>query len=157
MNSTITQTELKELREFKSEAIELYWEKFGTFYIHIMPHPHLIIGKRGLVGEEKEQGIILVLGPKAIKDYSIDEEFMYCDLQFGYTWEKLTVPWDAIFRIYDKNQNSVTQIRFFTSLLHAIDQKAPKTGKTKKGKAKDTESIDESNVIKIDFGGKKKE
>ena len=142
MNPTISDQELKELREFKSEVIELYWEKFGTFYLHIMPHPDLEIGRRGLVGEEKELGIILVLGPKAVKDYFLDEKNLYCELQFGFTWEKLTLPWDCLFRVYDKAQNAVTQMRFFTAPVPTAED----PGNT----------AEHSNIIQVDFGGKRK-
>ena len=140
MTGDITPEDIRQLREFKSEIIEVYWERFGTFYLHLMPHPDLVIGKRGLVGDEKEMGIILVLGPKAVKSYTLDETFLYCELQFGYTWEKITAPWDCVFRLYDKTQNSVTQMRFFSEPF---------------AEKKEKERIDDSNVIKVDFGGKK--
>ncbi len=56
--------EILTLRKFKRSLFELYWEKFGTFYLHALPHPQLVIGKRGLVGDEREVGIVLVFGSK---------------------------------------------------------------------------------------------
>ena len=143
MTSKPSSEEIRQLRQFKTDMVGMFWEKFGTFYIHVMPHPSLQIGKRGLVGEEQELGIILVLGPKAVKDYMTDDDNLYCELQFGYNWEKLIIPWDCIFRIYDKNQSAVTQMRFFNIEMDKA--------------AGEIQEKTESNVIKVNFGAKKVE
>ncbi|MCE9502044.1 MAG: stringent starvation protein B [Leptospira sp.] len=150
MEEKITPEELKCLREFKASVFDVFWEKFGTFYIHIMPHQSLEIGKRGLVGEEKESGIILILGPRAVRDVSSQPEYLYAELQFGYTWEKLFIPWDAVFRMYDKNQSSVVQMRIFNE---PVDFDEPGNKAKKKTITKKMDG--ESNVIQVDFGTKK--
>ncbi len=92
MESEITLEELKNIRSFKNDLFKLYWEKFGTFYMHVLPHPQLKIGKRGLVGDEKESGIVLVFGPKAVREVQAMELELFAELQFGYNWESVNIP-----------------------------------------------------------------
>ncbi|MCB1156799.1 MAG: stringent starvation protein B [Leptospiraceae bacterium] len=147
MSSKLGPEEKKYLRDFKSGVLKTYSEKFGTFYIHVIPHPNLEIGKRGLVGEEKEAGIVLVLGPQAVREIFHEQEFLYMELQFGFNWEKLIIPWDALFRVYDKSQNAITQMRVFTDEL----QFQPPSGKPKEEKKVESK---ESKVIQVDFSRK---
>lgn len=155
--------EIQNLKEFKKELFTLYWEKFGTFYTHIIPHPSLKIGKRGLVGEEKESGIVLVFGPKAVRNLEYLDNELYCQLQFGYTWEDVYIPWDAIFRIYDKGQLSLTQMHVIPVIQEI--QTSEETHKEKKksthakSKSEDdsNKNKEKGNVIRVDFGGKKNE
>lgn len=152
MSETISPEEILNLRDFKRELFHLYWEKFGVFYLHVMPHPGLIIGKRGLVGAEKESGVVLVFGDKAVKFLESKSEYLYADLQFGASWESTTIPWDAVFRIYDKFQNSASQLRFLQ-----IEPSLPESNPTKSQRAEGKEISDDGKVIRVDFGGKKKE
>ncbi|MEM7179639.1 MAG: ClpXP protease specificity-enhancing factor SspB [Spirochaetota bacterium] len=141
MQEKVTPEEKKIIREFKAKLFDSYWEKFGTFYLHIIPHPNLEIGKRGLVGEEKEAGIVLVFGPQAVKELKAEADYLYVELQFGFAWEKLIIPWDAIFRIYDKAQHCITQMRTFEDEITFEPFK-------EKPKPKPPES----KVIQVDFG-----
>lgn len=151
MEEKITPEELKALREFKSRLFDLYWEKFGFFYIHVMPHPYLEIGSRGLVGKESEAGIVLAFGPTACREISSQEEYIYAELQFGFKWEKLIIPWDSIFRVFDKSHNSITQLR-------VVFDEPVFTGKggTEKKAKEAAKTSDDSKVISIDFTAKKK-
>lgn len=141
--------EIKNLRSFKIQIFDLFWEKFGTFYLHAIPHPNLEIGKRGLVGEEKETGIVLVFGPRAAKDIHSFEDRLYAELQFGYTWEKTTIPWDSVFRFYDKNQNSVVQMKAF------VAEELEKEN-LEESNVSEAISVEDGNIIHVDFGGKTK-
>ncbi len=157
MDEKPTPEEILNMRSFKMGLFTLYWEKFQTFYVHVMPHPELIIGNRGLVGEERESGIILVFGPRAVKDIRYREKDLFCELQFGYNWEEVFIPWDAIFRIYDKSQMSLVQMRILSTI--DIDDSRFQTGSKKPGQKKVSidsgEESDKGKVIHIDFGGKK--
>ena len=107
------------------------------------------MGKRGLVGNEKESGVVLAFGSTAVRDISSQTDYLYAELQFGFTWEKLIIPWDAVFRIYDKSQNAITQLRVFADELDFSKSEAnPK----KPQKKKDTI---QSKVIEVDFTRKK--
>jgi hypothetical protein len=147
-DETLSREDIDLLRKFKSSIFDLYWEKYGFFYIHVLPHPDLQMGNRGLIGKEKEGGVILAFGATACKDISSEEDYLYAELQFGMKWEKLLIPWDCIFRIFDKSQNALTQLRVVKESLTSIEK--PKTSKKKAPK----ESA-ESNVIQIDFSRKK--
>lgn len=148
---TLTETEIRTLRDFKIQLFDTYWDKFPTFYLHVLPHPNLEMGKRGLVGNEKESGVVLAFGSTAVRDISSQLDYLYAELQFGFSWEKLIIPWDAVFRIYDKGQNSITQLRVLSDELDfSKSEAAPK--KTEKKK----ETV-ESKVIEVDFTARKKE
>ncbi|XDD48555.1 ClpXP protease specificity-enhancing factor SspB [Leptospira sp. WS39.C2] len=150
MSQNLTQEEITTLREFKRDMFNLYWERFGVFYIHVMPHPKLEIGKRGLLNAEKESGIVLVFGDKAVKVLDSKPDYLFAELQFGSTWEPTMIPWDAVFRIYDKFQNSATQLRFLQIETNTNPEETkPKTPKP--------EVTGDGNVIRVDFGGKRNE
>ncbi|ABZ95951.1 Hypothetical protein LBF_4127 [Leptospira biflexa serovar Patoc strain 'Patoc 1 (Ames)'] len=152
MSENLTQEEITTLREFKRDLFNLYWERFGVFYIHVMPHPKLEIGKRGLLNAEKESGIVLVFGDKAVKVLDSKPDYLFAELQFGSAWEPTMIPWDAVFRIYDKFQNSASQLRFLqveTNVNPDDSQTKPKLPKP--------EVTGDGNVIRVDFGGKRNE
>ncbi|TGK83163.1 stringent starvation protein B [Leptospira noumeaensis] len=152
MSEKLTQEEITTLREFKRDLFNLYWERFGVFYIHVMPHPKLEIGKRGLLNAEKESGIVLVFGDKAVKVLDSKPDYLFAELQFGSAWEPTMIPWDAVFRIYDKFQNSATQLRFLqVETTMNVEENTPKPKLTK------PEVTGDGNVIRVDFGGKRNE
>ena len=145
MEDKITPEELKLLREFKSRLFDMYWEKFGFFYLHVLPHPNLEIGSRGLEGKEKESGVVLAFGSSACKDLSLQPDYLFAELQFGFKWERLIIPWDSIFRIFDKAQNSICQLRVVTDF--PIDPKKDSKPEAPKEEPK--------KVIEVDFSKKK--
>ncbi|PJZ57353.1 ClpXP protease specificity-enhancing factor SspB [Leptospira barantonii] len=151
--------EILALRKFKRSLFDLYWDRFGTFYLHALPHPQLVIGKRGLVGDEKESGIVLVFSPKGgVRNLDAGEEWIYAELQFGYTWEEIFIPWDCILRYFDKTQQTLTNMKVFTTEPEILKKDSPSAEKTvstekKEGDTKD----DKSNVIQVDFGSKSKQ
>ncbi|MCZ8154539.1 MAG: ClpXP protease specificity-enhancing factor SspB [Leptospira sp.] len=158
MSQTLSPEEITNLRQFKRQLFNLYWEKFGVFYIHVMPHPKLEIGKRGLLNAEKESGIVLVFGDKAVKIIDSHADYIFAELQFGSTWEPTVIPWDAVFRIYDKFQNSASQLRFL-QLDSGLDTDPKSESDKPQGKVEPTkhEYSEEGNVIRVDFGGKRNE
>lgn len=143
----LTTDEVKRLREFKSRLFDTYWEKFGFFYIHVIPHPSLEIGTRGLVGKESEMGVVLAFGASAVRDISSQPDYLYAELQFGFKWEKLIIPWDAVYRIFDKTQYAVTQLRVILDSPLFVEPEEEK---------KETKKPDiDSKVIEVDFTKKK--
>lgn len=148
----MTPEEIRILREYKSRLFDLHWEKFGFFYLHALPHPSLEIGGRGLIGKEKESGIVLAFGATACKDISSQPDYLYAELQFGFKWEKLIVPWDCVFRIFDKPHYSITQLKVILDepLFPKEEKEVKKTSEIQKKNEPD------SKVIEVDFTGKKK-
>ncbi|UZN09233.1 ClpXP protease specificity-enhancing factor SspB [Leptospira santarosai] len=160
MDNQDPKEEILTLREFKRSLFDLYWEKFGTFYLHALPHRQLVIGKRGLVGDEKEVGIILVFGPKGgVRNLDVGEEWIYAELQFGYIWEEIFIPWDCVFRYFDRTQTTLVNMKVFAleqtqEIFRGLSSKEKTTPTDKKeGDAKS----DQSNVIQVDFGSKSKQ
>ncbi|MBW0435341.1 ClpXP protease specificity-enhancing factor SspB [Leptospira yasudae] len=150
--------EILALRKFKRSLFDLYWDQFGTFYLQAVPHPQLVIGKRGLVGDEKESGIVLVFGPKGgVRRLDLQEEWIYAELQFGYIWEEVFIPWDCVLRYFDKTQQTLTNLKVFTTEPEILQdfRSGEKTVTTEK-KEDDTKD-DKSNVIQVDFGSKSKQ
>ncbi len=151
----LTKEEIILLRKFKRNLFDTFWDNAPTFYGHVLPHPSLEIGKRGLVGDEEKSGIVLAFGATACKEISSFEDYLYVELQFGYTWEKLILPWDCIFRFYDKSQHIISQMKVvfeplnFSNTGSGISAKQIKSNKVK-------EKNTDSNVIQVDFGAKKK-
>lgn len=150
----LTLEELKALREFKMNLFQTYWENSASFYAHILPHPNLEIGKRGLQGDENLNGILLAFGQTATKEISSQPDYLYAELQFGYTWEKLIIPWDCMYRIYDKSQYAITQMRVILRDIESLSAttKSSKSKKTTKEKSTPTDS----KVIEVDFSRGKK-
>jgi hypothetical protein len=150
MEDKISSEELRYLRDFKSRLFDLYWEKFGFFYIHVLPHNSLNMGSRGLIGKESESGVVLAFGQSACKDISSQPDYLYAELQFGFKWEKLIIPWDSVFRIFDKSQNSVTQLKVIFDEPVFEEEKKP-MAEVKPIKKPNPES----KVIEIDFSKKR--
>ncbi|AXR69952.1 ClpXP protease specificity-enhancing factor SspB [Leptospira mayottensis] len=160
MDNQYLKEEILTLRKFKRSLFELYWGGFGTFYLHALPHPQLVIGKRGLVGNEKEVGIILVFGPKGgVRNLDVGEEWIYAELQFGYNWEEVFVPWDCIFRYFDKAQTTLMNMKVFASEQTQEASQGLSSGEktTSAKKKEDDVKGDQSNVIQVDFGSKSKQ
>ena len=126
------------VRNHKKRLFELYWETYGIFFSHLIPHPNLKIGSRGLVENEKKNGLLLIFGETSTKNLALEEDYIYAELQFGAKWETLEIPWNCVYAFYDKEQTSVSQ--FETS-----DKPLPT-------KVKKIKKID--NIIKVDFGKK---
>lgn len=152
MESQLTAEDIKRLREFKAKLFDVYWYAFPTFYVHVLPHQELDMGKRGLVGNEKESGVVLAFGNSACKDISAQANYLYAELQFGFTWEKLIIPWDCMFRMYDKWQNSVTQLKVV--LDAPVFEESEKTGSIEKTPPPKKTDVD-SKIITVDFTKKK--
>ena len=115
-------------RNYKKSLFELYWQTFGSFFVHIIPHINLKIENRGLVKDEKKNGISLIFGETSTKNLSLEKNFIKVELQFDSKWEKLSIPWDAVLAFYDKKQTSITQLATFTENLEP-EEKTNKSNK----------------------------
>ncbi len=154
--------------ELKKAILDVMFRLSDTFYIHCMPDPSLFIGSRGLVGKEESEGIILVFGPYSTRNLTWDETAIHCEMQFRSNWERVTIPFQSIFRIFDKNGQVLMQWITFKGemsagtsrpslvpdaaeeekLMPEKDQKSTATP----GKAEPTGST----VIEVDFASRKK-
>jgi hypothetical protein len=154
---------LEKNRKLKRAVLDAMFTHCDTFYIHCMPHPDLVIGKRGLADREQEEGIVLVFGPYSARQLSWDERFLHCELQFS-RWERIAIPYECIARLFDKAGQVIMQ--WSTPKRETVE--ARRTEKTRKPEAageasaetdapQRKEKDDAPRVIEVDFRKRKKE
>jgi stringent starvation protein B len=66
-----------------------------------MPHPELVIGSRGLVGDEASNGIVLVFSAMSYDRLTLDEECITVNMKFSGSWESLYIPMNAVSAIFN--------------------------------------------------------
>jgi len=152
-------------RSIKQSLMENILAFNDTAFIHCLPHKDLIIGRRGLQGKEKTEGIVLVLGPTSYKDIVIEEDCIKTSLQFGQKWENITIPLDSLVYIWDKH--GFFQIRlavFEDELLEEADTPTitdpaidnPDSMGNSPPEKKKTTVKSEGNAVAVDFIKRKK-
>lgn len=142
-------------KKLKKSVLDVLFQVTDTFYVHCMPDPQLIIGKRGLVDKETKDGIILVFGPYSTRHLSWDDDFIYTEMQFNNVWEYITIPFESIFRTFDKNGQILMQWTTFESTERQEDEKKSAhlslAGKIKTAQNDDTvqEAVEESKEEEV--------
>jgi stringent starvation protein B len=112
--------------------------------MHVAPLPEVVIGERGFVEKEKEEGIILVFGKESYKDFEWDDDKVYVSMRFSGKWENLEIPIIAIQAIFN---NPLKPDFIFNFRVFLPDENINE--KKKKEKVKK-----EGNVISINFAKK---
>ena len=132
--------------KFKKKVLEVVFDYSEKFYIHLQPHQNLQIGKRGLVGEEAEKGLILVFGPYSYKDFQWDDENIYVSMRFSGVWENLVIPFDSIVSIFDDPISPQFVFSFINSRVDETEESEHAT------KVNDRKVIKkDEKVIKVKF------
>ncbi|MCB4204993.1 ClpXP protease specificity-enhancing factor SspB [Deferribacterales bacterium Es71-Z0220] len=136
-----TSTKLNILKEilYSSEKV----------YLHIMVHPELFIGKRGLIGKENEEGIVLVFGPQSYKNLEFEEDVIYVEMRFAGKWESLVIPVSAITTVFDSPVAPTFVFNFNVPDIERKSKESQKTITTDNKSAK--KQSPKGKVIKIDF------
>ncbi len=146
--SLYTREDLKYNRSLKKSIFEVLLKETTTFYIHSKFHSSLFIGSRGLKEKEKEEGIILVFGPYSYRNLEWNEKGISCEMNFG-KWEMVFIPYESIFRIFDKAGHFIFQFITF-EITGEVEQ-------TEKAQSQTEDSVEDADkVIKINFQKKKK-
>lgn len=114
-------------------------------YFHILAHPDLIIGKRGLLEAEYKEGIILVFGHQSYKNLQFQDGYIYVDMRFSGKWESLRIPVLAIATVFD---SPVAPTYVFNFNISTKNNK--NISETTANKAQ-IEQSKNSKIIKIDF------
>ena len=57
-------------------------EKFDKIYIHALPHNKLIVGERGLINTEKNNGIVLAIGSSSCSEFKMEDDFIFAKLRY---------------------------------------------------------------------------
>ena len=96
------------MNKLKKTVISAAMEEYGKIYIHSLPHPKLIVGERGLINSEKNNGIVLAIGSASCSE-----------------WENVFIPYEAVdavlndlhkplcifnFPYYESNEENVLRI-----------------------------------------------
>ncbi len=136
-------------KKIKERIITSLLDELDIIYIHALPHDELIIGKRGLVGQEVEHGIILAFGSFSSSNLSFYHNGLSASLQFAGVWEDVFIPFDAIYVIVDDLREPSFMFNFKAS---EKEKNSNKSNTRKKSK-----TIDKSGkVINVDFKKKNK-
>ncbi len=151
MSTKFTEEDLNYNKILKKSLFEVILEKTDTFYVHCMNHRRLSIGSRGLLENEKKEGIILVFGPYSYRNLDWDENAIYCEMNFG-KWESIVIPFECIFRIFDKAGHFIMQ--FLNMELDSYEKKLQK--ESLNSDSLKTKENSDDNIIKIDFSKKKR-
>ena len=131
----------KDLSGLKKHVFFELLDMAGRVFIHVSYSDDVIIGNRGFLEEEKENGLILVFN--AGMKFEWNKQGIAATLGFGTRAEECFIP-----------QGSIASI--FSPELDAQFSVSPAKKKTVKGKAAVTKTGVQSRekVIKVDFGKK---
>ena len=146
-------------RKLKKQFLDIMFRESEAFFIHCAPHPGLNIGRRGLLDKEKTEGIVLVFGEYSSRNLSWDDNFLYCELQFQKRWEFISIPYECILKIFDKEAQFLIQCVVYESKedgerIKSASTKAEKEMTEKEKRTAVTEETD-SKIIEVDFSKKK--
>jgi hypothetical protein len=125
---------METLAELKREVFYGLLELAGRAYVQVRPSDEVRIGRRGLIGEEKEKGIVLVFNQ--MMKFNWDEYGLNATLLFGSSPEKCFIPAEDIVGIYSPE-------------LGAQFMMSPDAGGEEEEGGTKSEPAD--NVIQVDF------
>jgi len=132
----------------KRSVLDTLLTKTTSFFIHCTPHTDLLLGQRGLINNEKSDGIVLIFGPYSTRNLQWDENAIFCEMQFGSQWQHVYIPYHCISRMYDKEGQFLMHWTAYS--ISALEEAEPAPKKERSQKSGD------SNVITVDFASRKK-
>ncbi|MFC1549359.1 ClpXP protease specificity-enhancing factor SspB [Nitrospirota bacterium] len=143
---------MNELADIKKDLFFRLLDGAGRVFVHVLPSMELEIGRRGLVGDELENGITLVFNSHMKFDWG--DYGIEVTLVFGSTPEKCFIPTDAIDAIYSP------ELKVQLLMEQTDDVSKPRDSKSAQPKEKAAEvtgtvSKSEGKVIEVDFHKKK--
>ncbi|HIJ59531.1 MAG TPA: hypothetical protein HPP56_02780 [Nitrospirae bacterium] len=118
----------------------------------------VIIGKRGFVGDEQENGLVLVFNNKM--NFQWTDGFIYAKLGFGTKIENCLIPSKNIISIFSPDINTNLVVKFnqeeqFTTFSKSIDKNS-KTPLDNNETNEEIEPTTKGKVINVDFKGNKR-
>lgn len=126
---------MRALEELKRDVFYRFLEQVGRAFIHVRHSDSVRLGRRGFVGQEKEQGIVLVLNSQM--KFAWDEDGIKATLVFGSAPEKCFIPSEDIIAVYSPELGAQLT---FSPMLKPDEEEGP-------GEKQEAED----NVIKVDF------
>ncbi|MBF0591994.1 MAG: hypothetical protein HQL02_07890 [Nitrospirae bacterium] len=137
---------IKQLNDLKKDVFYDILEIVGRVFIIVKYSEDVLIGNRGFINDEKQEGIMLVFNARM--NFAWNDDVLDATLVFGTTAQQCIIPVQYIIAIYSPE----LQTQFVTSYL-------PQEGvlKTKsQDLPKDVSAVVEDNIVKVDFTRKKK-
>ena len=113
----------------------------GRVFIHVRYSEDVMIGERGFLTEEKEEGLVLVFNARMKFDWNA--QGISATLGFGPKTEKCFIPSESIISVFSPD----------LSAQFSVSQAAHEGGQ-KKQVMKKVHSISKQKVIKVDFSKK---
>jgi hypothetical protein len=143
---------MSELADIKRDLFYRLMDDAGRVFVHVRPSMELEIGRRGLVGDELNNGITLVFNSHMKFDWG--DYGIEVTLVFGSTPEKCFIPADAIDAVYSP------ELKVQLMMEQADDMSRPRDSKDNKDKVTKSASTDpvtkaEGKVIEVDFHKRK--
>ncbi len=143
-------------KELKKSILDDLFRKTTSFFIHCTPHPDLVLGSRGLINNEKTEGIVLIFGPYSTRNLTWDDDSIYCEMQFGTQWQQVVIPYLCISRMYDKDGQFLMHWTAYNANPADTSKKFGGPERTSRSEKLIKKKSSESNVISVDFGARKK-
>jgi hypothetical protein len=89
------------MSDFRQNIFQEILKTYEKFYVHLMPHPELVIGSRGLLGDENKNGLVLVFSQHSYDKLSLEQDCITVNMKFSGSWESLYIPINAISAIFN--------------------------------------------------------
>lgn len=135
------------MKKLKKTVIAEAMETFGKIYIHSIPHQNLIIGERGLINNEKNNGIVLAIGSASCSEFRMEEDFIFAKLRFNGMWEDVFIPYEAV----DAILNDLHKPLFIFNFPYYAENEERITGVQTQTQERKTEPKKKAVIVKPDF------
>jgi len=136
------------MSKFKKQILELLFDFYDKFYMHVVPAGDIRIGERGFIGNESEHGLVLVFSASSYKNLRWDENSLYADMRFSGKWESLAIPFQSIVTVFDDPGKPEFVFKFSVYI-----EKEPTGKNDEKEQSAEKSRVKSSNgkVVKVDF------
>lgn len=135
---------MPELNVLKREVFFSLLDIAQRVFVHVKPSEHVVIGRRGLVESEVDEGIVLVFNPGM--NFIWADDAIEATLVFGGNAEKCYVPASEILAIYSPDAG----VQFIVS---PDVKRSPKKKAAKKADS-GVAAEDGGKIISVDFSKK---
>jgi len=136
------------MSKFKKQVLELLFDFYDKFYMHVVPAGDIHIGERGFLGNENEHGLVLVFSASSYKNLRWDENALYANMRFSGKWESLVIPFQSVVTVFDDPGKPDFVFKFAVET-----EKEPSSKNKEKEKSADKSRVKSSNgkIVKVDF------
>jgi hypothetical protein len=136
---------MADLNDLKRDFFFRLLEMAGRVFVMIRYSDDVVVGRRGFLEEEKEDGLVLVFNDKM--KFTWDEAGISATLVFGTAPEKCFIPADNIVSVYSPE----LKVHLAVTPEEDDDKESGPGGARGKASKKPVEPGSEGNVIRVDF------